>query len=127
MADLRRLSGMFVALAAAVIWAVLAARTPTNTYHFAPMVVAGAWVAIDGSIGAGLTQRRIVNTSLGGLTVAIASAVVLELKGDLAGPTFWDTGDNAPVLFEHIVFAVAGAGIGALIAIRTAATAPREA
>ena len=127
MADLKRLTGLFVALAAAVIWALLAARTPTNTYHFAPMVVAGAWVAIDGSIGAGLTQRRIVNTSLGGWCVAVATAVVLEVKGDLDGPTFWDSSDTAPVLLEHVVFAMLGAAIGAVIAIRAAGTVPRGA
>ena len=126
MRELTKLAGLVAALAAAVAWAFLASGTPTNTYHFAPMVVAGIWVGLDGSMGAGLTQRRIVNTALGGFVVAVATAVILEVKGDLDGPTFWDTSDTAPVLFEHVVFAAVGAAIGAVVAIRAAATEPRR-
>ena len=127
MADLRKLAGLFAALAAAVAWAFLASRTPTNTFHFAPMVVAGIWVGLDGSMGAGLTQRRIVNTALGGFALAVVTAAILEVKGDLDGPTFWDESDSAPVLAEHVVFAALGAVIGAAVALRTASTAPRQA
>jgi hypothetical protein len=124
--ELKKLTGFVAALAAAVAWALLAARNPTNTYHFAPMVVAGIWVVIDGSLGAGLTQRRIVNTTLGGIAIALTTMVILEVKGDLDGPTFWDESDAAPVLAEHIVFAVLGGVIGAALALRAAGTEPRH-
>ena len=126
MGEFTRLAGLLAALAGAVVWALLAARTPTNTYHFAPMVVAGIWAGLDGSIGAGLTQRRIVTSAFGGLAVAVTTAVILELKGDLAGPVFWDSSDDAPVLVEHVVFAVVGALLGAAVALRAASTAPRR-
>lgn len=125
MREALRLPGLFVALGAAVLWAVLASGTPTNTYHFAPMVVAAAWVAVDGSIGAGLTQRRVVNTALAGFGVAVVAALILAAKGDLDGPTFWETRGTGAVLAEHVVFAALGAALGGVYAVRTAATAPR--
>ena len=47
-----RLVGLVATLLTAVMWALLAARTPTTTYHVVPLIVASAWPAIDGSIGA---------------------------------------------------------------------------
>lgn len=125
MGELRKLAGLLVSLAAAVAWAVLASRTPTNTYHFAPMVVAAASAVVDGSMGAGLTQRRTVNAALGGVIIALATAAILAAKGDLDGPTFWETRGTTAVLIEHAVFAVIGAVGGFVYAVRTAATEPR--
>ncbi|MEO0492010.1 MAG: hypothetical protein AAF081_01190 [Actinomycetota bacterium] len=126
MREALRLAGFLAALVAAVLWALLAARTPTNTYHFAPLIVAGAWPAIDGSLGAGLTQRRSVNAALGGFAVAVATAVILAIKGDLDGPTLWETDGTTAVLVEHLVFAALGAVAGCVYAVHTAATEPRN-
>ncbi len=125
--ELKRSVGLFVALAAAVAWAVLASRTPTSTYHFAPMVVAAAWVLVDGFRGAGVTQRRAVNLALVGLVLSVAVTIVLEAKGDLAGPVFWEGGDDAPVVLEHVLFAILGAGGGLLLAVRQASRPPTPA
>ncbi|MEM9465712.1 MAG: hypothetical protein AAGA90_10085 [Actinomycetota bacterium] len=127
MPELKTLAGFGACLVAAVVWALLAARSPTSTFHFAPMVVGGLWAGLDGSLGAGLTQRRIVNAAIGGVAIAVATAVILETKGDLDGPTFWDTSDTAPVLAEHVVFAVLGGVLGAAVALRVANTEPRQA
>ncbi len=118
--EFRRLIGLFVALLAAVAWALLAARTPSNTYHFAPMVVAAAWVVFDGYREAGVTPRRAVNLSIAGFLIAVVATVVLEVKGDLDGPVFWEHGDDAPVVVEHVLFSALGAVGGLLLAVRQA-------
>jgi hypothetical protein len=41
MPTLRQNFEVLVAVAAAVMWLLLALNEPTNTYHFAPVVVAG--------------------------------------------------------------------------------------
>ena len=124
MREVLRLAGLVVALLAAVLWALLAARTPTTTYHVVPLLVASAWPAIDGSVGAGLTQRRSVNAALGGFVLAVATAVILGVKGDLDGPTLWATRGTVAVLVEHIALAAVGAIVGFIHAVRTAGTAP---
>ena len=126
MGELRKLAGLLVSLAAAITWAVLAARTPTDTFHFAPMVVGAGWVVVDGSAGAGLTQRRMVNAAVGGVLIAVATAAILAVKGDLEGPTLWSTTGAGAVLGEHAVFAILGAAGGFLSALRTASSEPRR-
>lgn len=123
--DVRRLIGLFACLATAVLWACLAAWRPGSTWPVAPMIVAAAWVAVDGSIGAGLTQRRSVNEALGGLAIAVTTAVILMAKGDLAGSTFWDETATTPALIEHVVLAVVGAALGGFYAVRLASRPPR--
>lgn len=124
MREALRLAGLAVTLLTAVVWALLAARTPTTTYHVVPLIVASAWPAIDGSIGAGLTQRRSVNAALGGFVLAVATAIILGVKGDLDGPTLWSTQGTGAVLVEHVAFAAVGALAGFIHAVRTAGTAP---
>jgi len=122
--EVRRTAGLGVALALAVLWAVLAARSPGVTYHFAPMLIAGAWAAVDGLSEAGSTPRRAVNYALAGLGLAVVTTMILSAKGDLQGPVFWDDSDDAPVVFESVLFALLGAVIGLAVAIRHAAKAP---
>ena len=124
MSEFRRMTGLGFALALAVLWAFLAARSPGVTYHFAPMLIAGVWTAVDGMSEAGSTPRRAVNYALAGLGMAILTTAILSAKGDLQGPVFWDHSDDAPVVFENVLFAVLGALIGLAIAIRHAAKAP---
>jgi len=122
--ELKRSLGLLVALGAALAWAVLAARTPSNTYHFAPMVVAAGWVVFDGYRGAGITHRRALSLALLGFAIAVVATIILELKGDLDGPVFWEHGDDAPVLVEHVLFSLIGAVGGLLLAVRQAARPP---
>jgi hypothetical protein len=122
--EVLRLAGLAVTLLSAVVWALLAARTPTTTYHVVPLIVASAWPAIDGSVGAGLTQRRSVNAALGGFVLATATAIILGVKGDLDGPTLWATQGTVAVLVEHVTVAAVGAISGFIHAVRTAGTAP---
>ena len=86
--------------------------------------MASAWPAIDGSVGAGLTQRRSVNAALGGFVLATATASILGVKGDLDGPTLWATQGTVAVLVEHVAVAAVGAIAGFIHAVRTAGTAP---
>ena len=124
MREALRLVGLVVTLLTAVLWALLAARTPTTTYHVVPLIVASAWPAIDGSIGAGLTQRRSVKVALGGFVLAVVTAIILGVKGDLDGPTLWATEGTVAVLAEHVAFAAVGALAGFVHAVRTASMAP---
>lgn len=108
-------------LLAAVVWWFLAAREPTSTYHFAPSVVAAAMVAVEGTRVAGLTPRRIVQFAQLGFLFAGALTIGLSVAGHLEGPVFWSHADDAPVVVEHLLFSLAGAGVGAALAWRHAA------
>jgi len=124
---LRRFAGLAWAVAAAVAWMVLASRTPTSTFHFAPLVVAGAWVVHDGYSESGLTQHRAVNEALVGFGLAVAATVLLEAMGNLTGPVFWHEGPDSPVVLEHLMFAAGGSVLGLGIAMRRANKEPRAA
>ncbi len=121
---MRRYLGLLWAVLAAVAWAILAHRTPTSTFHFAPMVVAGVWVIYDGYSEAGVTQRRAVNEALAGFVVALVATITLELLDDLSGPVFWQSGPDSPVVLEHLLFAAGGSIAGVVMALRRAARAP---
>jgi len=123
--NLHRFAGLAWAVAAAVAWIVLAVRTPTSTFHFAPMVVAGLWVIYDGYSVAGLTQHRAVNEALVGFGVAVAATLLLEAMGDLTGPVFWHEGPDSPVVLEHLMFAAGGAVLGLGMAMRRANREPK--
>ena len=112
--------GAAAALAATALWWVLAAGNPTSTYHFAPMIVAGAWVALEGMSEAGLTPRMSVRLAAAGFAAAAIVTVLLELAGNLDGPVFWEHGDDAPVVAEHLLFAALGAVGGSAVAVRRA-------
>ncbi len=121
---MRRYVGLLWAVVAAVAWGVLAHRTPTSTFHFAPLVVAGVWVIYDGYSEAGVTQRQAVNEAVAGFVVALVATVTLELLDDLSGPVFWQSGPDAPVVLEHLLFAAGGAIVGVALALRRASRAP---
>lgn len=121
---MRNWRGGVAALAAGGLWSVLAADNPTNTYHFAPSVVAAAWVVIEGSTGSGLTVRRTLHFGVLGALVAAGFTIGLSLAGHLDGPVFWSHADNAPVEIEHLIFAGLGAALGVLVALRQAGRPP---
>jgi hypothetical protein len=111
--------GGAVSVLTAVLWWVLAARTPTSTFHFAPLIVAGAWVAVEGMSEAGLTPRASVRLGLAGFVIAAVATLLLDAAGNLEGPVFWES-DNPPVVFEHLVGSALGALGGVGFAVRRA-------
>ena len=123
--EMRRSVGLFVSLAVAVAWALVVAERPDTTVHLAPLVIAGAWVGVDGAVGAGLTQRRVVNEALGGLLLAGAVTAILAAKGDLDGPTVWGARGTLPVVTEHLLSAALGALLGGSTALWRSARPPR--
>jgi len=90
------------------VWAFLANRNPTLTYHFAPLIAVLVWpyLSRDDVTAAGSTARA-------GLSNLAVSAVAFALAGAgrMEGPTFWGSGAgffNTP-LFEALLFASIGA------------------
>ena len=90
-------------LAATTLWAVLAWRTPTSTFHFAPIVAI--------AVGPWLAKARMGRHAIGPaiITVAISTVIVLGAVALLAsqdrmlGPTFWsETG----AVSEAIIFSI---------------------
>jgi hypothetical protein len=125
-----RHTGIGVALAAlaAIGWVVLAIRTPTNTYHFAPLVVAlAAPIAARSDParsdparsdlggpdlgGSESPWSRLVVGCVGGV-VAAAIGLSLAASGNLEGPTFWGEGG---ALGEVLLFSIGGAVAGGVL------------
>ncbi len=94
--------------AALALWAVLAARSPDLTYHFAPLIAAGVWPVMSGRAAAAVAS--------GGVTLLVS--IGLALAGWLEGPDFF--GGHA-AFGEAALFAVAGAALGAAWAIARSA------
>jgi hypothetical protein len=120
-----RQTGIGVALAAlaAIGWVVLAIRTPTNTYHFAPLVVAlAAPIAARSDParsdparsdlgGSESPWSRLFVGCVGGV-VAAAIGLSLAASGNLEGPTFWGEGG---ALGEVLLFSIGGAVAGGVL------------
>lgn len=102
--------GAGFALVAAIGWIALALRTPTNTYHFAPLVVALALpVATRSDAGPAIGRgRKVIVGTIGGLVAALIG-LWLAATGNLEGPTLW--GDDG-ALSEVLVFSIGGALAG---------------
>jgi glutaredoxin-like protein len=104
------------ALVVALLWGLLVVRTPTTTYHFAPLLVAvaapmtGRWLT-PGSV----RSRTALVWTLLGLVVALVAMAVLAWQGLLAGPDI--TGGHA-ALAETVLLAVLGAALGWWLARR---------
>ena len=92
-------------VAAAAAWVLLASRSPNLTYHFAPLVAAGAWPI------AGSRARWAVASG----AIAVATAVGLRVSSSLEGPDL--IGGHA-AFAEAVLFALVGAGGGAIWAVR---------
>lgn len=104
-------NGALVSIAAALLWTVLAWRTPSSTHHFAPLVAAGAW-------GYLARYERLPNPTksdrlvmwLGGFSAAAIAQLVLTVAEKLNGPPLIA---SIPVPAELLIMAVLGATIGA--------------
>jgi hypothetical protein len=83
------------------MWGVLAAASPTTTFHLAPVIVA-AWPAL-----AGRRAGSVLRFGASGLAGAAAVGLLLSLAGWLRGPSLLPVGGP-------LVESLAGAGLGAL-------------
>ena len=101
----------------ASIWAALAVRNPTLTYHFAPLIaaVAGPWFTRT-SVGH-LDPAPALAVVAPGLLLTLVVAAALHATDHLLGPTFWSE-DGA--IGEAVLFAVAGAAAGLVTLSRPA-------
>jgi glutaredoxin len=103
-------------LGCALLWVLLAAGTPTTTYHFAPLLMAAA---------APVTRRWLTRTPVPfqpatvlaatGLMMTWVTTAALAWRGMLAGPDV--TGGGRPVA-ESVLLAVVGAVAGWWLARR---------
>lgn len=110
------LTGLGASLAVAVLWVLLAFRSPSTTYHFAPIVVtvASPYAARAKAAGA-FTGRRALVIVAAGAAISLAAVVALASTRHLTGPTLWDSG-NATT--EAIAFTAAGSVCGYWVAWR---------
>lgn len=94
----------------ALIWAVLAWRSPSSTRHFAPFLVAMSTpVMLRHRIGrvAAFEARALTALST---AVAVVTALILSLADKLEGPSFWSATGGA--LVEALVAALIGGVAG---------------
>lgn len=88
--------------AAAALWFALAANNATQTYHFAPLIAAGAWPMVL----AARHNRDVWAAGIGAFGIALAATIALALRDSLRGPDL--VGGHAATT-EAVVFAAAGA------------------
>lgn len=106
--------GPAVTVGGGVLWLILALRTPTNTFHFAPIIVAAAWPMVArGSVAS--TTRRAWSLAGAGTTFALAIGFFLWATDHLQGPALWHVG---PALIEVVLFALLGGAIGVIAQLR---------
>lgn len=96
------------------LWIWLATRTPTSTFHLAPLITALAGPAVLRSSPVG-TRSSLTVVSLIGTGVATLAGLYLWMTDSLVGPTFFsETG--API--ETALMIAIGSAIGLLLARR---------
>ncbi len=108
-------AGLLVAVAAAVIWHLLATGNPTTTYHVAPALVTAAWpVARRLRAGRALPVRIAAATTAGSTVLALTTTLLLAARDALHGPTLF----GIPTALTETLAAIAtGAAIGIVLAI----------
>lgn len=110
-----------VPIGLALLWAALAVRQPTVTYHLAPALVAAAVPATYGDQGGVRPSRRGSLLLAGaGVGVALVVTAVLSAVDALRGPSLLPVGGAA---LESAVFAVAG-GLGRAVSALWPRSAP---
>lgn len=108
----------FASFGAAMLWVVLAWRSPTLTHHFAPFIAALAWGFLarrsttETLTDTDHTQHRALTLQafVGGLGIAIGATVVLLASNKLLGPGLYG---SLPVTAELLIHGLAGAVVGA--------------
>lgn len=110
------LTGLGASLAVAGLWGLLALRSPSTTYHFAPIVVTVALpYAARAKAGDAFTGRRALVIVAAGAAISLGAVIALASTRHLTGPTLWDSG-NATI--EAIAFTAAGSVCGYWVAGR---------
>jgi len=105
-----------VAIGFALAWVLLAARTPSTTYHLAPLLVATApAVAHRWLTGAAVRSPRAIGLAVAGLAIALVTTAVLTWRGLLAGP---DVTGGDGVVAETVLLALLGTVLGWRLARR---------
>lgn len=106
---------VIVVAATCAAWVALAVRSPGVTYHFAPLIAAGAGPALARGILP--TDRRPLLFAIGFASTAFVFVVgaLLASTGHLEGPTLWHT---RPATFEAFGFALIGGSWGTRVALR---------
>lgn len=79
-------------LALALGWSLLALRSPTTTYHLAPLLITVAPIWIIGRRGETRGKRTVRYVILGAV-IATFTTVALSVSGSMQGPTL--TGSHA--------------------------------
>jgi glutaredoxin len=101
---------LMATLGCALLWVLLALRTPTTTYHLAPLLMAAAapvtrrWLTRTP-----VPSRRATTLAATGLVLTWVTTAVLAWRGMLVGPDI--TGGGRPVP-ESVLLAVVGAAVG---------------
>jgi hypothetical protein len=108
-------------LLTSVLWLALAWRSPSSTFHFAPLIVAGVGPYTAKAIAGRQQVTTALLISAVSLAVVIGAIAVMTIGDRMQGPSFWSE-DGAPL--EAVLFAAAGAAIGiAMLARRPVAVA----
>lgn len=93
-----------------VAWVGLAARSPTLTFHFAPLIAAAAWpAALRGGRPLRVAPVDAFRGAVGAAGLTYAAMAVLLVFDWMRGPTFWDSG---PAIVEVVPMVIVGAAAG---------------
>jgi hypothetical protein len=107
-------TGFIISAAVMIVWTLLAIRSPTLTYHFAPLMAAAItplWSRRNRRQSLAAASRLGV-ASFGAVS---ALGVVLWATDNLRGPTLWESDGS---LIEVVIFAA----VGALVGVRSASS-----
>jgi hypothetical protein len=94
-------------LLVSLIWVGLAWRTPTSTFHFAPLIAGAVGPYAAKSRTGAVSPFRALRLASAGMAALAVAIAFLATADRLQGPTFWSA-DGAEV--EAVLFA----GLGAL-------------
>lgn len=117
-AAVRRHAPVLVSVALSLVWTVLAATSPAKTYHLFPAVVAAAWPVTARSLRGPAGPAAALRAGVGGLAVAVLTALELAGLDALRGPAI--VGGTA--FAESLLAASAGAVAGAWALARPVTT-----
>ena len=100
--------------AVAAAWIVLAWRSPTLTYHFAPLI--GGAVGPLSLRSHGRAEAQLTKMVAGiVLAMMLGVTLLLEVAGRQEGPNFLESGPAWP---EAVLFSLVGVAVGANAAAR---------
>lgn len=105
--------GVAVSVVVAAVWVGLATWRPTSTFHFAPLIAAGAWPYL---LRRGPLRVAALDAGRAAVAAGVFVAVVgigLHVAGLLRGPTLWGGG-------AAVVEVMLAAGVGAATGYRLA-------